>query len=68
MNRLEQCIGEIPELEIVQNELEGFLVKSQDRLDGSKLNRALVEKGVYLSELHEYQKSLETIFLEKLKK
>ena len=68
MNRLEQCIGEIPELEIVQNELEGFLVKSQEKLDGSKLNHALVEKGVYLSELHEYQKSLETIFLEKLKK
>lgn len=68
ISKLKSSLGNIGKLEIVEETEDGIIVKSQEKLDGSNLNKALVEQGIYVSELHEFQKSLETIFLEKLKK
>ncbi len=68
MVKLKSCFDKIGNLEIVEESDAGIIVKSQEKIDGSYLNKALVEQGVFVSELHEFQKSLETIFLEKLKK
>lgn len=68
ISKLKSSIGNIGKLEIVEETEDGIIVKSQEKLDGGNLNKALVEQGIYVSELHEFQKSLETIFLEKLKK
>lgn len=41
-----------------------LLVEPKEMLNGEQINKLLVEKGIYLSELKEYKKSLETIFIE----
>lgn len=52
----------------IRNEMEdSILIELGEGISGAKLNQLIVEQGVYLSELHAYQKSLETIFLERMK-
>lgn len=44
-----------------------ILVEPKEVISGDQINKSLVEKGIYLSELREYKKSLETIFIETVK-
>lgn len=51
-------------LEIIKEKDKTFAVKVQDDKSPSQVNKAFAEKGVYLSEIKRYKKSLETTFLE----
>ncbi len=57
----------IPSVKILSRDSDSVMVELDDPLTGTDLNRMIAEKGIYLSELHAYQKSLETIFLERMK-
>ncbi|MDF3028368.1 MAG: Phosphonate-transporting ATPase [Fluviicola sp.] len=57
----------LPQVRILSEEPDSLMVELDEQLTGSDLNRLVAEQGVYLSELHAYQKSLETIFLERMK-
>ncbi|MDR0802626.1 ATP-binding cassette domain-containing protein [Fluviicola sp.] len=53
---------------VIQNETEdSILIELRGEISAARLNQLVVEQGIYLSELHAYQKSLETIFLERMK-
>ncbi len=65
--QLIQILNKIPEVKILEKTDGSLLVELDERISGSKLNQLVVEQGMYLSELHAYQKSLETIFLERMK-
>ncbi len=62
-----QILNKIPGVKILEKTDGSFLVELDEETSGSKLNQLVVEQGLYLSELHAYQKSLETIFLERMK-
>ena len=66
LDQLERVLKTIPGLSSTERTGNDILVTCHERTEGSSLNRSLVEQGVYLSELHAFQKNLETIFLEKL--
>jgi ABC-2 type transport system ATP-binding protein len=57
----------LPQVKILTEESDSLMVELDEHLTGADLNRLVAENGVYLSELHAYQKSLETIFLERMK-
>lgn len=65
--QLIQILNRIPEVKILEKTDGSLLVELDEGISGSKLNQLVVEQGMYLSELHAYQKSLETIFLERMK-
>lgn len=46
------------------DQTEYVLVESMERADGAALNKLLVSKGIFASEIRVYKKSLETIFIE----
>lgn len=54
-------------VKILTDDPDSLMVELDENLTGADLNRLVAEQGVYLSELHAYQKSLETIFLERMK-
>ncbi len=54
-------------VKILTEDADSLTVELDENLTGADLNRMIAEKGIYLSELHAYQKSLETIFLERMK-
>lgn len=54
-------------VKILTEDSDSLMVELDENLTGADLNRMVAEKGIYLSELHAYQKSLETIFLERMK-
>lgn len=66
MDQLERALKAIPGIAIAERTVQDILVTCQERTEGSAINKRLVEQGIYVSELHAYQKNLETIFLEKL--
>lgn len=68
MQQLEQALQSIPGISIAERTETDLLVMCSEKIDGSSINKRLVEQGIYLSELHAHQKNLETIFLEKLTK
>lgn len=54
---------------VIQERTEDYIqISSTTDLSGSAINKYLVDQGIYASEIHAYQKNLETIFLEKLTK
>lgn len=57
----------LSQVKILADDPDSLMVELDENLTGADLNRLVAEKGVYLSELHAYQKSLETIFLERMK-
>jgi ABC-type multidrug transport system ATPase subunit len=65
--KLLSVLGSLPQVKILTNEPDSLMVELDENLTGADLNRLVAEKGIYLSELHAYQKSLETIFLERIK-
>lgn len=65
--KLLSVLGSLPQVKILTNEPDSLMVELDENLTGADLNRLVAEKGIYLSELHAYQKSLETIFLERMK-
>ncbi len=65
--KLLSVLGSLPQVKILTNEPDSLMVELDEQLTGADLNRLVAEKGIYLSELHAYQKSLETIFLERMK-
>lgn len=65
--KLLSVLGSLPQVKILTNEPDSLMVELDENLTGANLNRMVAEKGIYLSELHAYQKSLETIFLERMK-
>lgn len=65
--KLLSVLGSLPQVKILTNEPDSLMVELNENLTGADLNRMVAEKGIYLSELHAYQKSLETIFLERMK-
>lgn len=65
--KLLSVLGSLPQVKILSNEPDSLMVELDENLTGADLNRLVAEKGIYLSELHAYQKSLETIFLERMK-
>lgn len=68
MEQLEQALNSISGITIAEKTADDFLITCTERIEGSVINKRLVEQGVYVSELHAHQKNLETIFLEKLTK
>lgn len=61
---LKTAIDKLLEVKMV-NELENeFVVSMAESMDAEQLNRSLAEQGIYLSELREHRKSLETTFIE----
>lgn len=66
MDALKQVLERLSDVVIKEQTEHDFLVTCPENMDGSVLNKHLVEQGIYVSELHAYQKNLETIFLEKL--
>lgn len=65
--KLLSVLSSLPQVRILTNEPDSLMVELDENLTGADLNRLVAEKGIYLSELHAYQKSLETIFLERMK-
>jgi ABC-2 type transport system ATP-binding protein len=65
--KLLSVLSSLPQVKILTNDPDSLMVELHESLTGADLNRLVAEKGVYLSELHAYQKSLETIFLERMK-
>lgn len=65
--KLLSVLDTLSQVKILTNEPDSLMVELDENLTGADLNRLVAEKGVYLSELHAYQKSLETIFLERMK-
>lgn len=65
--KLLSVLGGLQQVKILTNEPDSLMVELDENLTGADLNRLVAEKGIYLSELHAYQKSLETIFLERMK-
>ena len=68
MDQLEKALSLLPGISIAERTEHDLLVTCNEKTEGSLINKHLVEQGVYVSELHAYQKNLETIFLEKLTK
>jgi ABC-type multidrug transport system ATPase subunit len=68
MDQLEKVLNSFPGVSIKERTEQDILVTCAEKTDGSLLNKHLVEQGIFVSELHAYQKNLETIFLEKLTK
>lgn len=65
--QLIQVLNKISEVKILEKTDDSLLIELEEGVSGAKLNQLIVEQGIYLSELHAYQKSLETIFLERMK-
>jgi len=65
--KLLSVLRSLSQVKILTEDSDSLMVELDDNLTGADLNRLVAEKGVYLSELHAYQKSLETIFLERMK-
>ncbi|MNJ83584.1 putative ABC transporter ATP-binding protein YxlF [compost metagenome] len=65
--QLIQVLNKISEVKILDKTDDSLLVELEEGVSGARLNQLIVEQGIYLSELHAYQKSLETIFLERMK-
>lgn len=65
--KLLSVLSSLPQVKILTDEPDSLMVELDESLTGADLNRLVAEKGIYLSELHAYQKSLETIFLERMK-
>lgn len=53
-----------PSLKVIETNPDHLIVEADLGISGSDINRMMVEKGIYLSTLQSYQKSLETLFLE----
>jgi len=64
VSELNTIVGSIGSLNILETNLDSLIIEAENGVDGSDINRMFVEKGVYLSTLQPYQKSLETLFLE----
>lgn len=65
--QLIQVLNKISEVKILDKTDDSLLIELEEGVSGARLNQLIVEQGIYLSELHAYQKSLETIFLERMK-
>jgi ABC-type multidrug transport system ATPase subunit len=65
--KLLAVLRSLSSVKILTEDPDSLMVELDENLTGADLNRLVAEKGVYLSELHAYQKSLETIFLERMK-
>ncbi|WP_343635562.1 ATP-binding cassette domain-containing protein [Fluviicola sp.] len=66
-DKLLSVLRGLPVVKILTEDPNSLMVELDENLSGADLNRMIAEKGIYLSELHAYQKSLETIFLERMK-
>lgn len=65
--KLLSVLRDLAQVKILTEDADSLTVELDENLSGADLNRLVTEKGIYLSELHAYQKSLETIFLERMK-
>lgn len=65
--KLLSVLRSLSHVKILTEDSDSLMVELDENLTGADLNRMVAEKGIYLSELHAYQKSLETIFLERMK-
>ena len=65
--QLIQVLNKIPQVKILEKTDGSLLIELEEGVSGARLNQLIVEQGIYLSELHAYQKSLEAIFLERMK-
>jgi ABC-type multidrug transport system ATPase subunit len=65
--KLLSVLRSLSQVKILTEDSDSLMVELDENLTGADLNRMIAEKGVYLSELNAYQKSLETIFLERMK-
>ncbi len=61
---LNTVVSSFSTLKVLDTNPDHIIVEAESNLTGSDINRMLVEKGIYLSTLQPYQKSLETLFLE----
>lgn len=50
--------------EVIKNEEKGIMIKVDDSVHASEVNKYCAENGVYLSALSEHKNNLESIFLE----
>lgn len=49
---------------LIENNTQSLIIEATQDMNGAAINKLFVEKGIYLSTLQPYQKSLETLFLE----
>jgi ABC-2 type transport system ATP-binding protein len=68
LDELEKALKTMTGISIKERTDSDILITCHDKMEGSRINKQLVEQGVFVSELHAFQKNLETIFLEKLTK
>lgn len=64
LEKLKMLVPSIQGLHLVEATNGQLIVDVAPEISGSDLNKLFVEKGVYLSSLSSYQKSLETLFIE----
>ncbi|MFP4555702.1 MAG: ABC transporter ATP-binding protein [Bacteroidales bacterium] len=67
VSALNDALVELSDVKIVEQKGGRFLVALEDSMTTTDLNRGLSEKGVILSELEIYRKTLESQFLEMVK-
>lgn len=67
VSALNDALVELSDVKIIEQKGDRFLVALEDRMTTTDLNRGLSEKGVILSELEIYRKTLESQFLEMVK-
>lgn len=67
LNLLKEAILTMKELKFIGIEHDELKVSISSNYDSSELNKALSNKGIYLSELKEHRKNLESTFLEIIK-
>jgi ABC-2 type transport system ATP-binding protein len=64
---LKNAIQQIENVNFVSNQVDELLVSITEDFDPASLNKALAEKGIFLSSLKEHRKNLESTFLEIIK-
>lgn len=64
MQELSNLVDTTLAFTLMENNTQSLIIEATPDMNGTAINKLFVEKGIYLSTLQPYQKSLETLFLE----
>jgi len=64
LNQVGAIVDATLDFSLIEKSEHHLIIEANSDYDGSAINKLFVEKGIYLSTLQPYQKSLETLFLE----
>lgn len=67
MESLAKQLASFADCHLIEHRDDEVIVSLKDKTSTAQLNKYLCEKGIYLSELREHRKNLESIFLEIVK-